>query len=313
MEESKKQKFMNYYIDKAIKEPSLSGRATCFFCEEKITEEERYRVSSKYPNSTHKYIHTSCINVAIDNYRQAMDSKKLKIDEKIASSPETIKNFKLDQQNLEIWYSYESPYYWTNKYGEIKPPEGWDYLPSGNTYLTRTVKNLGPYWSLKEKKQVSLSKHNKRMFSPVIGIWAPSENINKAEEMEELTNAERYKKREKAAIYRDKKEVEYKNLFCESISGFLNFSASNKNLAIEIAEETSKIACEKGSGRVGRTGMLPLSSKVKLATIAYIRHNYTDYHSELSDKCCADNDEMYREVKMFANSAAWAFIDEHRE
>ena len=38
---------------------------------------------------------------------------------------------------------------------------------------------------------------------------------------------------------------------------------------------------EKKSGRVGRTGTLPLKEKVELATVAYARHTFTDYEQRL--------------------------------
>ena len=37
--------------------------------------------------------------------------------------------------------------FWTSGYGVVSIPDGWEFLPRGNTYITREVKK-GPHWIL---------------------------------------------------------------------------------------------------------------------------------------------------------------------
>lgn len=51
------------------------------------------------------------------------------------------------------------------------------------------------------------------------------------------------------------------------------------------AEKASalKHGLKKHSGRVGRTGQIPLTKKVLLAVIAHVRHKHTEYDALLRD------------------------------
>lgn len=58
-----------------------------------------------------------------------------------------------------------------------------------------------------------------------------------------------------------------------------------------VAERKSvlKHGFRKSSGRVGRTGLIPLPKKVTLAVIAHVRHEHTDYDAMLNSGVGRDN------------------------
>jgi hypothetical protein len=294
-----------------IKEKSPSKRATCFVCNEKIVDEERFAARGHYRQSSYRYIHLGCFEEVL----RAQNIKEERERKELAEIPEKMKKEKLDEKVLQIWPSRESTDYWTPKFGEIFIPDGWDFLPAGNLYLTKNVKNLGPYWEERKKRDITTRRY-KGPVSTIVGIWAPIMNIEKAEYLETQTEANRLKKRETSRIYRDQKEEKYRGEFKKGVIEFLDFAPSYEIMAEEIAEETSNTACEKNSGRVGRTGNLPLEEKVKLAVYAHIRHNYTDYDEKLRkyrelglDKLPED---MYRSVKSSAAEKVDEFIIKHR-
>jgi hypothetical protein len=68
-----------------------------------------------------------------------------------------------------------------------------------------------------------------------------------------------------------------------------------------------------GSGRVGRTRLLPLEERAALAARAQIRHAHTDYHHQLDELPLVGNDdELYRAIKADAQDAVDAFLIAHR-
>ena len=35
---------------------------------------------------------------------------------------------------------------WNPEHGSVELPAGWEFLPSGDTFVTRQVKSAGTYW-----------------------------------------------------------------------------------------------------------------------------------------------------------------------
>lgn len=98
----------------------------------------------------------------------------------------------------------------------------------------------------------------------------------------------------------------------EACLHFLNFSPAHLDLAQQIAANTTAWACQKLSGRVGRTSRLSLEEKAALAVRAYIRHRYTDYESNLPIPDDYFADEAYWEVRAFAHEEVDQFLEVHR-
>lgn len=156
--------------------------------------------------------------------------------------------------------------YSTSEYGNIRIPNGWVFLPRGDAFITRQVKK-GPHWVLKG------TYNRKGGYTRIKGVFAPAETIKTAQAAAEATKVRRKIAREKARPRREKAEQQYRHDFEEACLCFLDFAPAYSELAREIAAETASLACEKHSGRVGRTGLIDLAAKAAFAVRAYIRHN----------------------------------------
>ena len=93
---------------------------------------------------------------------------------------------------------------------------------------------------------------------------------------------------------------------------FLNFASAHKDLAGEITRGAAAWACEKGSGRVGRTSLKGLEEKAALAVRAYIHHRYTDHEKNLPDVFDYYAEEIYRQAKSEAQWEVDRFLEKHR-
>jgi len=194
---------------------------------------------------------------------------------------------------------------WAAEFGNLRVPEGWEFLPRGDSFITRHTKK-GPHWVL-------LGKHNKKGgYRPVIGVFAPTAAIEAARAAAEATKDRRQRARPKAAERREKVEAQYRQVFREACLRFLNFAPAHLDLAQQIAADTTDWACQKLSGRVGRTSRLSLEEKAALAVRAYVRHRHTDYESNLPDPDHYFADEAYREARAFAHEEVDQFLENHR-
>ncbi|MDQ8186145.1 DUF2293 domain-containing protein [Pelagicoccus sp. SDUM812002] len=149
-------------------------------------------------------------------------------------------------------------------------PENWELLEPGDATLTRRVKAAGPTWTVKEKR-------GRRLIS--LGIWADKEHIelNRLKLLVERQKPE-YKKRLIAGRERRaEQEATYAIEFHQEILAFLNFHSSYRALADEMAARISQHAVPVGSGTVARTKRIPIEKRAEAATIAWMRHQTTDY------------------------------------
>jgi hypothetical protein len=197
---------------------------------------------------------------------------------------------------------------WTPEHGDVEIPDGWEFLPAGDAFLTRTVKAGGRYW--KSYRPRGRNRPHRRL----IGIWAPADQIREAEALAEATASKRASARAQSARTRARREENYQAELREAVLAFLNFSDDHADLAARIASETAVHAAVVGSGRVGRTQLLSLEEKAELAARAHIRHRYTTYEDELDDIPLEawDEDDLYREIKGAAHAAVHAFLTRHR-
>jgi hypothetical protein len=197
---------------------------------------------------------------------------------------------------------------WNPDHGDLEIPIGWEFMPAGDAFLTRTVKAAGIYWLSWQPK----SRH--RQHSRLLGLWAPAETIATARIRAEETATRREAKRVRGARARQRQEESYQEQLQAAIVSFLEFAPDHAALAERIAADTAAHAAAVGSGRVGRTKKLGLDERAALAARAHIRHGYTSYHDDLDSLPLEDwsEDDLYRQIKGEANEAVDLFLQEHR-
>ncbi len=209
--------------------------------------------------------------------------------------------------HLDVYDTREGP--WTPEHGDIEIPQDWEFLPTGDAFVTRTVKAAGRYWLSWQPR----ARH--RPHRRLLGLWAPAEVIRAAEERAKDTAEKRAAARTVNARSRARREERYEEQLREAVLAFLDFAPEHAELAGQIARETAVHAAVVGSGRVGRTQLLTLEEKARLAARAHIRHRHTRYEDELSDVPFESwgEDELYREIKGAAHAAVDDFLDNHRQ
>lgn len=146
-----------------------------------------------------------------------------------------------------------------------------EFLPSGNATLSRRAKKFSPLSAV----VVQFNRRRKRYERQ--GLLATATAIQKAEESLQADAGERAKQRVAAAIRRDEDDLK----LVETMIGQIRqqFPACPLKEARRIAQHTA----ERGSGRVGRSaaGRESDPKAIKLAVIAHIRHEHTDYDTKL--------------------------------
>ena len=63
---------------------------------------------------------------------------------------------------------------WNPDHGQVEIPDGWEFLPSGDAFVTRRVKAAGEYW-VAWRPRGRNRPHCRRL-----GLWAPGEAIEAA-------------------------------------------------------------------------------------------------------------------------------------
>ena len=213
----------------------------------------------------------------------------------------------LTDQRLDVYDTRNGP--WNPEHGDIEIAEDWEFLPTGDAFVTRTVKAAGRYWLPWQPR----SRH--RPHRRLLGLWAPAEAIRAAEARADQTAGKRAAARTVNARTRARREERYQDQLREAVLAFLGFAPSYADLAEQIAVETAAHAAVVGSGRVGRTQRLSLEEKARLAARAHIRHRFTKYEDELSDLPFEawGADDLYREMRGAAHEAVDDFLEEHRK
>ena len=155
--------------------------------------------------------------------------------------------------------------------GQALPvPDRWRLLEPGDATLTRRVKAAGPCWTVKEKR-------GRRIVS--LGVWADAETIE-TQRLKLLVERQdpAYQKRLQAGRERRaKQEAAYADAFREEILAYLNFHSRYHGLAEEMARRVARHATSVGSGTVARTKRIPVEKRAEAATLAWMRHQTTDY------------------------------------
>ncbi len=212
------------------------------------------------------------------------------------------------QLNLDVYDTKQGV--WNPDHGELELPNGWVFLATGDTYVTRHVKAAGVYWTVWRPRSKDRAHRRK------LGLFAPAAAIEAAQR-EKLDTAERRaKQRIAGARQRDRAEDKYRAEFEAAVRRWLAFAAEHAALADEIAAGAAERAAVVGSRRVGRTKTLTLEERAALAARAFIRHRYTQYENHLVeiDTVGSEVDSFeYRDIKQEAHSAVDAFLDAHRQ
>ncbi len=146
------------------------------------------------------------------------------------------------------------------------------YLPSGNTALTRRARKYSTLSAVVMKFSKSRRRNERQ------GVLVTTEGLVHAEEECLSDEDQRAKRRERDQVRTEKKDGKYIQEFAAEICRL--FPGCPDKTASDIANH----ACEKYSGRVGRTsGAKELEeSYVTLAVRAHIRHTETNYDELLS-------------------------------
>ncbi len=158
-----------------------------------------------------------------------------------------------------------------SKTGEVLPvPQQWVLVPPGDAGLTRRLKKAGPTWTVKEKR-------GRRLFSK--GLWTDAKAVDsiKKELALERSNPAYQRKLDAAKARREAAQESYQLEFQKEVEQFLRFAPIyarlGKGIAVAITEQTIDV----GSGTVARTKRIPIEKRVEAATIAWLRHQTTEY------------------------------------
>ncbi|MEK6236957.1 MAG: DUF2293 domain-containing protein, partial [Planctomycetales bacterium] len=164
-------------------------------------------------------------------------------------------------QEIKLW----------GKRGEPKVPKDYQLIPAGDPYLTRQIKLL----SAAIHRAVFVKMRRKRRATRTLGYHAHRDVVKEAQQLKAATEAQRKAKRERARVYRARREIAYQEQFTQRIREM--FPGIPNDAPETIAEST----CQVGSARVGRSQRLVLDRKVRLAVAASARHSHTDYERRL--------------------------------
>ena len=211
-------------------------------------------------------------------------------------------------ENLDVYDTKAG--WWNPDVGDLVVPDGWEFLASGDAFVTRRVKAAGVYWNAWRPKD-RRGGHRRRL-----GVLAPTAAIDAARESANETADQRAKSRDAGARHRERVEADYQAELRDTVVRWLDFAPEHDDLAARIAEGVAAQATVVGSGRVGRTKTLSVEDRAALAARAYIRHHHTDYHDRLDNANVEVGDDInaddYREIKRAAHDEVEAFLDAHR-
>ena len=141
------------------------------------------------------------------------------------------------------------------------------FLPSGDKVITLRAKKYS------SKFAIVFQYNRKRKRNERQGLLVEEDALDKAIQESEADQDARALQREKNAVRREKQEKEYKKLFADKMRELYPNMPKGREF------EITKHACEKYSGRVGRSAEAKVLDEymINLAVRADIRHTETDY------------------------------------
>lgn len=164
-------------------------------------------------------------------------------------------------------------------------PKGYAFVPKGNVYITSNCRKL-----TQEKARPVFTVIDAK--NRQIGIGVPTDVYLVVQFKETETRANR------AANVLKRDEGMAKGFERDTRDAFPQIPASS-------LRNVSKIALEKGKGKVGRTGKLDVQRKVHLAVRAHIRHCETDYDKLLRNGVAREDARQRIEAKIQEVCRAW--------
>jgi hypothetical protein len=177
-----------------------------------------------------------------------------------------------------------------NQRGDVLAvPVGWVLLPPGDAALTRRAKAAGEHWVVQEKK-------GRKVFSR--GIYCPAATVERirAELAAERATPEHGRRKEAAALRRDKVQREYVDDFHTAVTTFLAFHPTYAELAERLARVVTTHTTPVGSGTVARTERIPIEQRAEAAVIAWLRHQTTAYDTVKIERVKGRRREVRREL-----------------
>ena len=210
--------------------------------------------------------------------------------------------------NLDVYDTKAG--WWNPDLGDLVVPDGWEFLASGDAFVTRRVKTAGVYWSAWKPKN-RRGGHRRRL-----GLLAPTAEIDAARNAAIESADQRAAARQAGARRRERVEADYQIELRDSVVRWLDFAREHHDLATRVADGAAAQATVVGSGRVGRTKTLSVDERAELAARAYIRHHHIGYHDRLDSAGVGLGGDIdhgdYREIKRAAHDEVDAFLDAHR-
>lgn len=111
------------------------------------------------------------------------------------------------------------------------------------------------------------------------GVWAPGATIAQIEAdlSRERADPAYQRKLDAGRARREREQRAYVEDFTRAVFEFLRFAPEHVELAQVMAESIAAQATPVGSGTVARTQRIPVERRAEAATIAWLRHNATEY------------------------------------
>lgn len=162
--------------------------------------------------------------------------------------------------------------YWDDGWspgGHVTVPKGYVVLAPGDTFVTKRVKQLA-----REQGRdiyVRMKKPKRKEYSTVVLYHVPPDLLGLARKEAEKTSTRREASRRRAAASRERRHGRFLE---EARKALLTLYP---RMPDDEAGWIVRHAFEVSSGRVGRSGKLALEEKLRLATVAHVRHSHTGY------------------------------------
>jgi hypothetical protein len=149
-------------------------------------------------------------------------------------------------------------------------PADYEEIPPGAAGLTRKVKQRSGTVYLRMRK-------SRGGWNRVVGILAPCSVVEAVRAEQAATAEDRAKRRAASANARARREARLRQA---AVADLLKiFPGMPGRHAEAIAARTFEV----GSGRVGRTSAVDWTEKLRLGTVAWVRHRLTGYDELLAD------------------------------
>ena len=184
---------------------------------------------------------------------------------------------------------------------KLSVPAGWECLPPGDAGLTRRVKQLGPSWTVQEKR-------GRKVFSQ--GVYAQADHIAQAkEEVARERSTESYARRRQSDLARrEDKQASYVTEFAQAVRAYLHFAPAYAQQQSLLVDLVTAHATPVGSQTVARTQRIPVEERAASAVIAWLRHKTTAYDSMSIPR----QKGMRREVRRDLAAVSRSLLDAHR-